>query len=253
MPSARLALIRRHLRQRFGIAARHVGIHSEIRWYWHALLFVVVIWVSLTAAGWMYDAGRRFAGFDRAESDRELVALKDKLAELEIRAEQATESARVASAQLQVELATLEELSTQVRSLRQENATLKEDLALFDGLVAGAAQAPAGVRVPRATLEPGANGKVKYRILILHQPATKWAKDFSGSFEFQLTLRHEGQSVMITVPPDEKVPSSAFHFSVKHLYRAEGDFDVPPGAELLGAELRLLQEGVVKLRQPITL
>jgi hypothetical protein len=253
MPSARLALIRRHLRQRFGIAARHVGIHSEVRWYWHALLFIGVVWVSLTAAGWMYDAGRRFAGFDRAESDRELVALKEKVSDLESRAEQATESARVASAQLQVELATLEQVSSQVRSLRQENAALKEDLALFDGLVAGAAQAPAGIRVPRATLELAAGGKLKYRILILHQPAVKGAKDFSGTFQFHLTLRREGRNVIMSVPPDEAPNSPAFRFSVKHLYRAEGDFEVPAGSELVSAELRLLQDGAVKLRQAITL
>jgi hypothetical protein len=253
MPVARLALIRRHLRQRFGIAARHVGIHSEVRWYWHALLFIGVMWISLTAAGWMYDAGRRFAGYDRAESDREILLLKDKLAELQAKADAATESARVTSAQLQVELATLEQVSGQVRSLRQENASLKEDLALFDGLVAGAAQSPAGVRVPRATLEAVPTGKVKYRVLIVHQPAVKGTKDFAGNFEFELNLRHEGRNVIMTFPSDDKVQSAAFRFSVKHLFRAEGDLDIPAGAELVGAELRLLQEGVVKLRQPIAL
>lgn len=253
MPSDRVALIRRHLRQRFGIAARNVGIHSEVRWYWHALLFVGVVWVSLTAAGWMYDAGRRFAGFDRAESDRELVALKEKLAELESRAGRATESARVAAAQLQVELATLEQLSSQVRSLRQENAALKEDLALFDGLVAGAAQAPAGISVPRVALDSVVRGKLRYRILILHQPAVKGAKDFAGAFQFHLTLRHEGRDVNMVVPPDEKAAPQAFRFSVKHLYRAEGDFGIPAGAELVGAELRLLQDGAVRLRQVISL
>lgn len=252
MSFASSSVIRRHFRQRFGISASRVGIRREVKWYWYALLWIVVISVSLAIAGWMYDAGRRFAGFERAETEKELQGLRDRISALEVTAESATEASRIAEGRLQVELATLEQLTTEVRSLKNENSALKEDLALFDGLVSEAGQTQPGIRVPRATLEVGETGKVKYRILILHQPAKKRARDFSGSLQFYLTLQQEGRNATITIPPEDGVVPEMFNFSVKHLYRAEGVFELPAGSEVLGAELRLLQDGVVKFRQMIS-
>jgi len=62
------------LRQRFGIAAPRVAVHSHIPWYWRWLWGAVFIGIAAAAAAWMYDAGRRFAGFDRSQIAQELAA-----------------------------------------------------------------------------------------------------------------------------------------------------------------------------------
>ncbi len=74
------------LRQRFGIAAPRVAIHSQIPWYWRWIGIAVLLGISAASAAWIYDAGRRFAGFDRSEVQEELratrSALEDARAEL---------------------------------------------------------------------------------------------------------------------------------------------------------------------------
>jgi len=52
------------LRQRFGIAAPKVSVRTHVPWYLRWLGFAVMLAFSAALAAWMYDAGRRFAGFD---------------------------------------------------------------------------------------------------------------------------------------------------------------------------------------------
>src|SRR2546422_7076610 len=75
------------LRQRFGIAAPRFTIQSQIPWYWRWIGIAVLLGISAASAAWIYDAGRRFAGFDRSEVQEELratrSALEDARAELD--------------------------------------------------------------------------------------------------------------------------------------------------------------------------
>ena len=54
------------LRQRFGIAAPKVSVRTHVPWYLRWLGIAVLLSFSAALAVWMYDAGRKFAGFDRA-------------------------------------------------------------------------------------------------------------------------------------------------------------------------------------------
>ena len=76
-----MALVRgrlKKLRQRFGIAAPRVSVRSEVAWYLRWAGLILVLAFSVVLAAWMYDAGRRFAGFDRSEVELELSnALRD--------------------------------------------------------------------------------------------------------------------------------------------------------------------------------
>src|SRR5687767_1556553 len=84
-PSGRWKLIR----QRFGIAAPRVEVQTQIPWYWRWAGIAVLLGVAAAAGSWIYDAGRRFAGFDRSEvlqelqtARGELVAARDELSRL---------------------------------------------------------------------------------------------------------------------------------------------------------------------------
>ena len=75
------------LRKRFGIAAPRVAIRSHVPWYWRWVGLAVLLGVGAASAAWFYDAGRRFAGFERSEVQQQLAAvtreLEDARAELE--------------------------------------------------------------------------------------------------------------------------------------------------------------------------
>ena len=68
------------LRKRFGIAAPRVAVHSPIPWYWRWAGVALLFGLSAAAATWIYDAGRRYAGFDESEVQGELSTTKRDLA-----------------------------------------------------------------------------------------------------------------------------------------------------------------------------
>ena len=73
----------RALRQRWGIAAPRLAVTTHVAWYWRALGIVAVLSVSLVLAMWMYDAGRRIAGFDATAAEGELATLRHRVTVLE--------------------------------------------------------------------------------------------------------------------------------------------------------------------------
>lgn len=246
--------IRRKMRQRFGISAPKVGVRSEVHWFWRALLWVAVISLALGASRWIYDAGMRYAGFDRDATTREIAELQATRDRLTEQLAQAAEAARGHESRLQVELTTIEQLGQKLRALQDENAGLKEELALFEGMMSGSGTAQDGIRIARARIEPAkVAGRFRFSVLIVRQLGkAKNAKDANGELQFALKVRRAGTDGMIEIPGEGNPATSYFRFVVKHLHRAEGEFSLPAGAELIGGEVRLLQDGSVKLRQPIT-
>lgn len=253
MATSRSSLIRRHFRQRFGISAPRVGVRSEMQWYWRILLWIGVLSISLAAALWIYDAGRRFAGFDRGASERELAELRHKVGQLSDDLGRSAEFARSLDARLQVELSTIEQMGLQLSRLQRENSSLKEDLALFEGLVREPAASSDSIKIAKVKIEPTAVlGRYRFSVLLVRQFGGKGAKESSGELQFGLKVRRAGVDGMISLPGEGNPAASFYRFTIKHFFRAEGEFLVPADSTLLGGEVKVLQDGVVKLRQPIT-
>lgn len=258
MAVAGSALIKRRLKQRFGIASRKMAIRSELPWYVRGALWIAALSVSLALAAWLYDAGRRFAGFDRAETEREIADQRKRIEELWAEVEKLRPVASASDSRRQLERTTQEQLIVQLRSLQQENAGLKEDLAMFEGLVSGSASTHAagvGLRVARVGVEPvGQGGRYRFRALVVNAVAARNPKDIrqaTGSLQFELVFRQGDKDVSISVPRQGDIAARNFEFSVRHFQRLEGEFQLPAGAALKSGEVRLIQDSVVKYRQPI--
>jgi len=91
--------------------------------------------LALTLAAWMYDAGRRFAGFDRSELQNEFARLRESMARLESEAAMLRSIANASESRLKIEQTAQTQLASQVKALEDENNRLKEDLAFFENLV----------------------------------------------------------------------------------------------------------------------
>lgn len=245
-------MIRRHFKQRFGITARKVAVRTEAPWHWRAMIWVGVISLSLALSFWMYDAGRRIAGFDRGETERELDALRQSVKHLEIEIEALRGTSSSSDSRLLVEQSTQQQLAAQIRGLQRENAALKEELALFEGLVAAGQPQVSGPRIARVRVEPtGREGRYRYRVLVVNSGMPKAAREAQGELQFEFTLRQDGKDVSISVP-GQGVDSSAFRFAVKHFQRLEGEFELPARATPKAGEIRLVQGGMVRTHQPIS-
>ena len=254
MVNFQIPWVRRLFRQGSAIASAKVGVRAELRWYWKVLFWSASLSVVLFLVLWGYDAGRRFAGYDSREMEHELASARAQLSDVSEKLASAEASLRAQDGRLQVELAALEQLQGQLKGLYRENASLKEDLALFEGLVAEPLLGAEAIKVARVRIEPSAvDGRYRFSVLLVRKVDAKSVRDYSGELQFALKVKSGGAERMIIVPGDGNPPASYYRFSVKHFSRIDGEFSLPAGAELAGGEVRLLQEAVVKLRHPIVL
>lgn len=253
MAASGAALKLKRLRQRFGISAPRVAVRTQIAWYWRVLAAVVVLSVSLACAAWIYDAGRRIAGFDSQSSAQALAGLQARVAELEAELSAVRGVASTADSTLKIERVAQQQLALQVKMLEAENAAMKQDLAFFEGLVPGSGDAEPGVRINRFRIEPDVQtGAYRYRMLLVHH-ATRQQKEFRGELHFMVTVRDGGKDAIISLPPEGDPDVRNYRLEVRNFHRAEGILPVPSGAVLKSVEVRVLQEGVVRARQTINL
>jgi hypothetical protein len=231
-------------RQRFGIAAPRMTVKTHVAWYWRMLGLVAVLSCSLALAAWMYDAGRRFAGFDRSEAEQELSQLRDSVVKLTQEAAELRASVNASESKLQIERAAQAQLGRQVKTLEDENVRLKEDLAFFENLMPGEHRDNT-LLINRFRVEAGAlPGEFRYRLLL--QQGGRRDKPFQGSLQLLVTLQQDGKSAIITLPETGAAP--AYKISFKYFQRVEGTFRVAPGAQVKTVQVRIFESGSAEPR-----
>src|SRR5260221_4158390 len=107
----------KQFRQRFGISAPKMTVQTHVAWYWRWLGMLVFLSLALTLAAWMYDAGRRFAGFDRSELQNEFARLPESMARLETQAAMFRSVADASESRLKIEQTAQTQLASQVKAL----------------------------------------------------------------------------------------------------------------------------------------
>jgi len=236
------------LRQRFGIAAPHVAIHSQIPWYWRWVGFAVMLGISAASAAWIYDAGRRFAGFDRSEVQEELGRTQKSLDATRAELERLTVIANAADSRLSIERTAQQKLAQQIRTLEQDNARLKEELATFESMLSSEARNANSITVYRFKVEPDVlPGEYRYRLLLM-TPSTRREREFHGRLELVVSLTEGGQSAMMSFPEPADAGAAAFKLGFKYFQRVEGTFRVSPKAKVESVQVRVYEAGATQPR-----
>jgi hypothetical protein len=240
MPSKLL----KKIRQRFGISAPRMTVTTHIAWYWRVLGIVAVLSCSLALAAWMYDAGLRFAGFDRSEAEQELSQLRESVGKLSQESSGLRASVNASESKLQIERAAQTQLGRQVKALEDENARLKEDLAFFENLIPSEHRDNT-LLINRFRAEPGAlPGEFHYRLLLLQ--GGRRDKPFQGNLQLLVSLQQDGKDAIITFP--EEGAAQAYRISFKYFQRLEGTFRVAPGARVKMVQVRIFESGSAQMR-----
>lgn len=240
----------RRLRGRFGIAAPRVAVRTHIPWYWRGLAIVVMSAAALALAGWIYDMGRRFAGFDSSLSAQEVATLRSRVEELEAERVRLRGAADASESKIQIEQATMRQLSTQVAALEQENARLREDLAAFENLVTGAGKSGELV-LSRFRVEPTTTpGQYRFHLLAALSGANK-SNEFNGVLRIVATVQEGGRDVSIQFPGPNDPVAAQYQITIKYFRKLEGVFSIPPEARLKSVEARLMQGGAAKATQTV--
>jgi hypothetical protein len=237
------------LRQRFGIAAPRVSVRSEVAWYWRWAGLILVLACSAALAAWMYDAGRRFAGFDRSEVEyaladarRDLQATRDELERLRA-------VANAAESRLSIERTAQLKLAQQVRGLEQETARLREELAIFESMLSAESRAANPLAINRFKVVPDVlPGEYRYRLLLLLAPGTRRDRDFQGRLELVVSLTEGGKNAMMTFPETGDPSAEAFRLTFRHFHRVEGIFRVDPKARVENVQVRVYESGSEQIK-----
>jgi hypothetical protein len=234
------------LRQRFGIAAPKVSVRTHVPWYLRWLGFAVMLAFSAALAAWMYDAGRRFAGFDRSEVEQELSTARSELARMRIELERLSAIANAADSKVSIERTAQQKLAQQARTLEQDNARLREELAIFESMLSSETANTAPLSVLRFKVEPETlPGEFRYRVLLLASGPRR-GKDFQGRLELVVNLTEGGRSAIIIVPAQGQSDSASFHLAFKHFQRIDGTFRVNPSAKVVSVQVRIYETGSVE-------
>ena len=152
------------LRQRFGISAPKVAVTTHVPWYLRWLLLAVLLAFSAALAAWIYDAGRRFAGFDQREVRGELDGMRKEIDSTRGELERLRAIANASDSKLSIERSAQTQLAKQMRTLEQDNARLREDLAIFENMLSADTRGTQALGIQRFKVEAeGLPGEYRYR------------------------------------------------------------------------------------------
>lgn len=230
------------LRQRFGIAAPKVAVRTHVPWYLRWLALAVLLACSAALAAWMYETGRRFAGFDRSEVELEMTALRRELTAGREELERLRSLANAAESKIAIERTAQQNLAQQVRALEGENARLREELAVFESTLATDPKKVASPSIQRFKVQPELlPGEYRYHLLVLATASPR--AEFQGRFELVVSLTQDGRKVMLTLPESGASAEQGFRLLFKHFQRIEGTFRVNPTASVDTVQVRVYDSG----------
>lgn len=233
-------------RKLFRPAGQRLAIRREWPLTWRIGLVVVLVCAALGSAVWIYDTGRRFAGFQEAETRAQIEELTLAADTLRRELESVQRIADTSSARLQMEATTQEKLAGMVKNLEDENARLKADIAVFESL-AGADRTKPTLVISRVDVRPDdATGRYRYRMLVARSGADS-QREFSGRLEFLVTVRRGVQTAIIKFPAQDS--DAAHDVSFRYFKRLEGIIQLPRGDVIESVEAKLVEAGRVRASQ----
>jgi len=232
----------RTLRRKFGIAAPRVSVQTHVAWYWR-WLGIIALGAFVVGVGWTtYDYGMELAGFRQGEAASALARLKEEIQKRETSLVEMRSQVASAQRQLQIDRATYGDLAKQVKTLSEENAALKEDLAFFQSLMASGGK-ELGLSINRFRVQSDAlPGEYRYRLLLVQ--SGQRIKEFQGTLQFLVYLEQSDRKFVLTLPPEDQKSAREYQVNFKFFQRVDGTFKVAPGTTVKSLQVRVFENGV---------
>lgn len=234
-----VALKLKKFRHRFGIAAPRVVVRSYVPWQWRAGIVLVCVLLFLMLSVTLIQRSEAGAlGVELEGLKRSLQSQQEELDTLR-------SAAGTGQNAVSIERAAQQKLLAKIQALEAENASLKEDVRLFERLVPAAGEA-GGVRVENFRVVAEGGGRYRFRLLMIFQPLRQ-VSEFKGRLQLHLDIVRNGrlESLMLPSGADD---AASYQLEIKHLLRREGWFQLPEGAILRGVEGWIVQGDAVRAR-----
>lgn len=239
----------RRLRRRFGITAPQLAVRVHVPWYLRAISIVVLTALLLALAGWVYDTGRLMAGFDQGETKELRLAnalLEDEAARLRslLTASEST---------LQIEQATQRLLAEKNSTLVNDNARLREELAVFERLTKLEGKADGEISLDRLSVRSDVSpGRYRFSFLIALQGPRR-GKEAQLSLQIVASPRAATAGAKMTFPRRDDPDAAQYEIALRNFRRVEGKFEVPADFTVGTVEVRIFEAGVLRASKSLTL
>ena len=212
-------------------------------------LVLVIVWTGFAVlAGVFFSESRGGGGQGGADQQ----VLTSRLAQLESQLQGAHEKVRAIDSSVLLESTAKETLAEQLRQVRQENTSLREELALFETMSEPGGDARYPMAVSRVKVDAIAGDRYRYKGVVFHRATGRQGKEFQGEYHLELRVRRSGGDVMITVPSDLSKDGSK-KIAVRSVFRVEGEFQLRPGDLLTEGVLVVTQNGVIQAKGVVLL
>lgn len=240
MPTPAVSLKLRRFRRRFGITAPRVVVRSHVPWQWLAMAALFLLLLVIAAVWSIMQHNEAGAMGRELEIARQhLQTQHEEL--LLFRSSVGTEQNAV-----HMERAAQQQLLSRVQGLEQENASLKEDILLFERLIPVVGE-EAAVRIENFRLTEEVRGRYRYRLLLAFQPS-KQAPDFHGSLQLAVAYVLAGQEQYMLLP-GRRAGGADYRIDLKHFLRREGVVELPEGATIKSIEARIMLGDTLKAKR----
>lgn len=248
---SRFALSLRRLRGRFGISAPQLSIRTHVPWHLRAASIVGAVLLVLALAAWAYDAGRRMAGFDRSEAGEAVKELRTTNVALEEEVSRLRSLLSGSASNLQIEQATQKLLTEKNAALLEENAKLKEELAVFERLAKFEGKGGEEVSIDRLNVRAETSGRYRYSFLIALQGSRR-GKESKLHLQLVVTSPNPAIAEKRVFPKSGATDVSQYEIVLRNFRRIEGRFEVPPEFSVGTIEVRILEAGQIKVSKSVT-
>jgi len=235
----------RSLKRKFGISAPRVAVRPQIPGYVRWLAITILAGLAMGLSWGMYDAGRKFAGFDKNETDYELERLSQ--ANVRLQRENDELSMKIASLdrQTQMDLVAREDITKQVKVLEGENVRLKEELAFFQNLGSTTGKTEQRVSINGLKLERGQlPGEYRYSLLLVQGGQRQ--KEFQGKLELAVNFQQNGKKMIMHLASESS--SRGFDVRFKFYQRVERSFTMPLDAIVESVQIKVFESGMAQAR-----
>jgi hypothetical protein len=233
------------------VSAPRVAVRTQLPWAMRAALLLAVAAVAALGLGAMYQYARNLNMPDRGELVSELERLRGQIQQAVAERERYAARAVQAENQLDVERAMQAQLALRLKTLEEDNARLKGDLAFFERLLP-TASATHGVVIRSFKLQPDVDdNSIRYRLLV--QQSGRPERDFVGAVVIRVNLQHDGRDSVLQLPDAGSPAAGPAPLAFRHYQRLEGTFAVPAGATVRSVQVTINAGGEVRAQQTFSM
>jgi hypothetical protein len=229
------------------VSAPRVAVRTQLPWALRAGVLLVAVLIAAAGLAAVYRYARDVGQPDHGTTLAELEDARSQLQRLTAERDRFAAEAVQMENQLRVEHATREGIAVQMKTLEEDNARLRADLAFFESLLPAPAAAR-GVVIRSFQLQPDIDeATLRYRLLV--QQSGRPDRDFVGTVVLKVSLQQDGRSTVLQLPDAAHPAAGPAPLSFRHYQRVEGSFSVPLGAVVRSVQVTISSGSETRAQQ----